>query len=98
MKEKKILFFIRKYILLRPAAFLAARHRRSMERKPARAGRAETLTAYEDKVSDEPLIPEKPQGGKITKQENIAQVLAGIVFFLNPFGTVVFSSHFAAIE
>ena len=32
--------------------------------------KAETLTAYEDKVSDEPLIPEKPQGGKITKQEN----------------------------
>ena len=32
--------------------------------------KAETLTAYEDKVSDEPLISEKPQGGKITKQEN----------------------------
>ena len=26
--------------------------------------KAETLTAYEDKVSDEPLISEKPQGGK----------------------------------
>lgn len=31
--------------------------------------KAENITAYEDKVSDEPLIAEKPQGGKITKRE-----------------------------
>lgn len=31
--------------------------------------KAETLTAYEDKVSDEPLISEKPQGGKITNRK-----------------------------
>ena len=32
--------------------------------------KAENITAYEDKVSDEPLIAEKPQGGKIQKSEN----------------------------
>lgn len=31
--------------------------------------KAENITAYEDKVSDEPLIAEKPQGGKIVKTE-----------------------------
>lgn len=31
--------------------------------------KAEEITAYEDKVSDEPLISEKPQGGKIRKSE-----------------------------
>ena len=32
--------------------------------------KAENITAYEDKVSDEPLVAEKPQGGKIQKSEN----------------------------
>jgi len=32
--------------------------------------KAENITAYEDKVSDEPLMAEKPQGGKIIKSEN----------------------------
>lgn len=31
--------------------------------------KAENITAYEDKVSDEPLLAEKPQGGKIVKTE-----------------------------
>ena len=31
--------------------------------------KAENITAYEDKVSDEPLMAEKPQGGKIVKTE-----------------------------
>lgn len=31
--------------------------------------KAENITAYEDKVSDEPLMAEKPQGGKIQKSE-----------------------------
>ena len=31
--------------------------------------KAENITAYEDKVSDEPLIAEKPRGGKIVKTE-----------------------------
>lgn len=29
----------------------------------------ENITAYEDKVSDEPLLAEKPQGGKVQKSE-----------------------------
>ena len=37
--------------------------------------KAETLTVYEDKVSDEPLISEKPQGGKITKRKMVRSVL-----------------------
>lgn len=31
--------------------------------------KAENITAYEDKVSDEPLLAQKPQGGKIVKTE-----------------------------
>lgn len=32
--------------------------------------KAENITAYEDKVSDEPLMAEKPQGGSILKKED----------------------------
>lgn len=31
--------------------------------------KAEKLTAYVDKVSDEPLMAEKPQGGKIISEK-----------------------------
>lgn len=39
--------------------------------------KAENITAYEDKVSDEPLMAAKPQGGKIVKEET------------GPFGTTL---------
>lgn len=39
--------------------------------------KAENITAYEDKVSDEPLLAEKPKGGKVVKTQE------------GPFGTTI---------
>lgn len=37
--------------------------------------KAEKLTAYEDKVSDEPLIAEQPKAGTIVKRKKVRSVL-----------------------